>query len=63
MGENILNLESLKMRDELEQQKREAAKQAVLSNIETIKKFGIILTAEQVQELLQRAMEQQETEE
>ena len=71
MVTHLLNLESLKMRDETEQLKREleqqkqkaeqAAKQASLSSIETMKKLGFTLTEEQIQEILKHAMEAQET--
>ena len=73
MVANILNLETIKMRDEAERQKKEAVKQATeqtakiaarqasLSSIETIKKFGISLTDEQIQEILNNAVEQQES--
>lgn len=71
MAANILNLQSIKMWDEAEQQKREAvkqtakqaAKQASLSTIEMVKKFGFTLTEEQIQEILKHTMEQQEFEE
>lgn len=62
MVANLLNLQSVQMKRELEQQKK-ATKQASLSAIETIKKFGVILTDEQVQEILDNAMEPKKLEE
>lgn len=63
MVAQLLNLESLKMRDEAEQQKREAVRQASLSNIEMLKQFGITLTEEQKQAMLKQVFEQQGLEE
>lgn len=57
MVANILNLETIKIRDEAERQKREAAKQASLSSIETMRKLGFIITEEQTQEILKHVME------
>lgn len=63
---NILNLESIKMWNEMEQQKREAEQQkreAVKGTITYMRQQGFAITDEQIQEILKRVMEQQKTEE
>lgn len=66
MVANLLNYESVKMKREIERQRKraeQAARQAVLSNVETAKKFGITFTDEQIQEMLNQALKQQESDE
>lgn len=62
-----MTFESLKMKEEFEQQKREfnqqlkeIAKQTTLFNVEIVKQFGIILTDEQVQLMIKQAEKQLE---
>ena len=62
MVANLLNSESLKMRDELKAAKQ-TAEQVSLSTIETMKKLGYNITEEQIQEILKQVMEQQKLKE
>lgn len=73
MVANTLNLQSIKMRDEFSRQLAEAEKQMAeaekqmveavektcLSNIEMMKRYGVTFTEDQIQEMLQYALEQQ----
>lgn len=66
MVANTLNLQSIIMRDEFSRQLAEAEKQMVeavektcLSNIEMMKRYGVTFTEDQIQEMLQHALEQQ----
>lgn len=62
-----MTFESLKMKEEFEQQKKEfeqqlknIAKQTTLSNVEFVKQFGITLTDEQVQIMIKQTEKQAE---
>lgn len=60
MVAELMNLESLKMKKEFDQQKRETVKQTSLSIIEMMKQFGITLTDDQIQTILKQAEERLE---
>lgn len=55
-----MTFESLKIKEEFEQQLKEIAKQTTLSNIEFVKQFGITFTDEQVQIMIKQAEKQLE---
>ena len=57
MVANLLDLESLKLMNELERQKKEAVKKAVK---EAVEKYGHSITDEEIQEILNHALEQQD---
>ena len=59
MVANTLNLQSIKMRDEFSRQMVEAVEKTCLSNIEMMKRYGVTFTEDQIQEMLQHALEQQ----
>lgn len=55
-----MTFESLKIKEEFEQQLKKIAKQTTLSNIEFVKQFGITFTDEQVQIMIKQAEKQLE---
>lgn len=55
-----MTFESLKMKEEFEQQLKNIAKQTTLSNVEFVKQFGITLTDEQVQIMIKQTEKQAE---